>query len=436
MMMSHSLVTAVALVDIYMVGRLGGDAVAAVGYATQFFFMMQSALFAVGTACVALMARSIGAGEPSEARRALGASLILSVGTAAVTAGLLLAAPRALLELLNAESHVIDLTVPYLRLVIGSSVMLAISLVLESALRADRNTVMPMRIATIVAAAKIGLNALLIFGLLGAPRLGLIGAGVATVISQVLGLVLFTAAVLRSPVGSAVAIRFRDLRPSLGLLPDVARLAVPGVAERVILNLALLSYFAVLGSYGTSAIAAYTVGVRALSFSWIPGIAFQGALATLVGQALGAGRRDEARGIGSSGVVMALGVAVVLGAVVATARGPIAEAFAGGDPRIVAALGPFMLYLAVLQPLLQVHFALGGVHRGAGDTWTPLMAATVGNWLLRVPVAVFLARVMRVDLVWLWSPMVLDHAARAIWLWVSFKRGGWQDRLDAKRRGR
>jgi hypothetical protein len=63
-MFSQVLLNAVSLIDIAMVGRLGSDAVAAVGYATQFFFLSQSVLFAVGFACVALMARAIGGGDP------------------------------------------------------------------------------------------------------------------------------------------------------------------------------------------------------------------------------------------------------------------------------------------------------------------------------------------------------------------------------------
>jgi Na+-driven multidrug efflux pump len=79
---------------------------------------------------------------------------------------------------------------------------------------------------------------------------------------------------------------------------EVVRLTVPGVGERLANNLALLAYFRVLSGYGSVAIAAYTVGVRLLAFTWIPGTAFGTAASTLVGQALGAGRRDAAEQAG------------------------------------------------------------------------------------------------------------------------------------------
>jgi len=429
-MLSQVLVTAVALVDIAMVGRIGPHAVAAVGYATQFFFMIQSALFAVGFACVALMARALGRRRQDEARQALAASLIVGVATAGALSAAVLLAPRAILALLNAEPSVVELTVPYMRLVLGSSVLLALSLGIESGLRAEKDTVTPMRISVAVAALKVALNVLLIFGLFGLPRLELVGAGIATLMSQLLGVILFVRVVVRRPSVSAVRVRLSDLGGGLKVLGQVVRIAAPGVAERVILNFALLSYFAILGGYGTEAVAAYTVGVRALSFSWIPGIGFSAAVATLVGHALGRGEEQSADDIGRTALAMALGVAVILGLASGLARGPIAAVFTD-DPATVAILVPFLLCLAVAQPMLQGHFTLAGVLRGAGDTWTPLVAAVVGNWGIRVPAALLCAVVFHASIVWVWAVIIFDHLARALWLLVAFRGGAWKRHLAA-----
>ncbi len=91
-MLSQVLLNVVGLVDIAMVGRLGAERVAAVGYATQFFHLSQSVLFAVGFACVALMANAIGAGRPARAREALAAALTVACGTSLVLTGVMLGA--------------------------------------------------------------------------------------------------------------------------------------------------------------------------------------------------------------------------------------------------------------------------------------------------------------------------------------------------------
>ena len=421
-MLGQALVSSVSLVDIAMVGRLGPHAVAAVGYASQFFNLAQAALFAIGTACVALMARAIGGGDRPRARVELAASLIVALGTSLLFLAIILAAPRWYLRVLGAEPAVIDAAIPYLVLILLATVFLAVSITLESALRADLNTRLPMLIAALVTTVKIALNAVLIFGAFGIPRLGLVGAGLATLIAQALGLALYASILATSKRDSPLALETGDFRAARGALREVARIALPGIGERLAMNLALLAYFRVLASYGTVAIAAYTVGVRILAFSWIPGTGFGVAASALVGQSLGASRPQEALRAGWRATRMAVAIAVPLGALCALAREPLGRLFTD-DPATIEALGPFLLCLALSQPFLQAHFALGGAHRGAGDTWTPFIAAAVGNWVLRTPIAFLLAFVLHTQVIWVWYALTIDHLARAAWLTWSFRRG-------------
>ena len=119
----------------------------------------------------------------------------------------------------------------------------------------------------------------------------------------------------------------------------------------------------------------------------------------------------------------------MLGGVCIAVREPLARLFTS-DAEIVAALGPFLLCLALAQPFLQAHFTLGGAHRGAGDTFTPFVAAALGNWALRVPLACLAAFVFHADVVWVWYALLLDHMARTSWLALSFRRGRWRQKLS------
>jgi len=281
-----------------------------------------------------------------------------------------------------------------------------------------------MGIAVAVTVAKTALNALLMFGTLGFPRLELVGAGLATVISQAIAFVMFVIAARRGANVDVMRLGFGDFTKAGSILRDVVRISLPAVGERVILNVAILSYFTVLSHYGTIEIATYTIGVRLLSFSWIPGTGFSVAAATLVGQNLGAGQARAAARAGWRAARLALVVSIVLGLGFGLAREPIARLFTS-DTGVVEALGPFMLLLALAQPPMGVHFTLGGALRGAGDTWTPLIAATLGNWAFRVPIA-FLGKSLDLDIVWVWAALIADHFARAVWLTISFRRGKWQ----------
>ena len=434
-MLSQALISLAGLIDRAMVGRLGGDdgaaiPLAAVGFATQFFFLLQSALFAVGLSCIALMARAIGARKPERARAALAASVEISLVTTLVLGGVILACGKAPLLWLGAEAQVADAALPYLQLVIGSSLLLAVALPLESALRANRDMRSPMWIALIITIAKLGGNWLLIYGNWGFPRLELVGAGLATVFSQAIAVLLFIAVIARAERDSPVAVRWADWRRGATLRREVIRIALPGISERIVMNVAMLVFFWVIGNYyGTVQVAAYTVGVALLSFSWIPGTGYAQACATLVGQALGADEPRYAERVGWRSARLALSTAIVLGIVVALARYPLARLFTP-DEAVIAALGPFMLALAIAQPFLQLHFTLGGAHRGAGDTWTPLLAASAGNWIFRVPLAIFFAMVLEAPIMWVWCTLIVDHVARALWLTISFRRGRWIHHLQ------
>ena len=428
---SQVLLNLTSLFDRMMIGRLaeaGSAAVplAAVGYASQLFFLIHSTLIAVGLACVALMARAIGAGDPIRARQSFAAALQVSALLTLFYAGVIYFGSGPIFGLLGAEPAVQMIAIPYLNLTLVAALLLSVSLMIESAMRADRDARTPMNIAIVVTAVKLGLNALLIFGLGGLPRLELVGAGWATLISQAVGLGLFTAVLARTRRQAPTGIRIGDLFRVHATAREVVRISLPSVIERIVLNFGLLSYFWILSRwYGTVAVAAYTVGIAILSFSWIPGTGYAQACATLVGQALGATRPEEAYRTGTRSILLAVATAVPLGFLCAWLRIPLAELFTE-DRVVVEALGPFMLTLAVAQPFLQLHFALGGVHRGAGDTMTPMLAAMVGNWAIRIPAAALVAGVFGWPVEWVWAALVLDHVSRSVYLGLSFKSGRWQ----------
>lgn len=430
---SQVLLNLTGLIDRMMIGRLAEDGsaavpLAAVGYASQLFNLVHSTLFAVGLACVALMARAIGGRNSETARHAFAGSVQISAFVTLVYATTLFTFSEEALALLGAVPSVIAIAAPYLELTVGASLMLSFTLIFESALRANRDMRTPMFIALVVMTSKLALNAVLIFGLFGAPRLELVGAGLATAISQAIGLVLFLIVLSRVPRDAPTALRLRDLFRRNPMTRQVIRIAVPGVAERIVLNMGLLSYFWVLSNYyGTLAVATYTVGISLLSFSWIPGTGYAQACSTVVGQALGANQRNVAVRAGQRAVMLAIGTALPLGLLFAWFRVPLAELFTS-DVAVVAALSPFMLALAAAQPFLQMHFTLGGAHKGAGDTITPLIAAMIGNWCIRVPVAIVIGAVLELDVAWIWATLIFDHIARAAWLGVSFVRGHWSER--------
>jgi hypothetical protein len=131
------------------------------------------------------------------------------------------------------------------------------------------------------------------------------------------------------------------------------------------------------------------------------------------GQALGQGDEADAKAVGRRSVSVALVTAIVLGLVMVPMVDLVAAALTTDDATAVV-LAPLLLSIAVAQPMLQTHFTLAGVFRGAGDNWTPLVSAAIGNWGVRVPLALLCAYVLKTGVNWVWAVLVLDHVARVM----------------------
>jgi len=225
--------------------------------------------------------------------------------------------------------------------------------------------------------------------------------------------------------GLVVSFGVADVRRMWDVAGEVLWVSLPSMGERLIMSLALLTYFKILSAYGTAAIAAYAIGVRLLSFSWAPGLGFAAAASTFVGQALGASDSDGARRAARRSLMQAIlvtsGVAVVFGFL----RTPLAHAFTK-DARVAESLLPFMLMLAIAQPFMACHFTLGGVLRGAGDTFTPTIVNLFGFWFLEIPLAYVLALPARMHSNGVFIAIVVAEGAIAIAGVILFRRGRWK----------
>lgn len=427
-MLSFMLTNVIDLIDVAFVGRLGRVSIAAYGYSAQYLHLVNMLIQSVGIGAVALMSRAIGAQAPARARAALAGSVGVAMLVAVLAVVLAWAVPGWLLGALDAREDVSAHAVPYFRISFLSTLVYSISFSFESAFRAYKMTRVPMKITAVVALVKLTTSYGLIFGELGLPELGLVGAAWATVAAHTAGSLLYLAAArTANREGLAMTFGLSEARSAKDSARDVLAVSLPAMGERFVMSLALLTYFALLSDYGTAAVAAYAIGVRLLAFSWVPGLSFSAAASTFVGQALGAGDPEGARRSGLRAVRLAVMIMSVLGVVCLVARGPLARAFTN-DAQVVAELMPFMMMLAIAQPLMGAHFTLGGVLRGAGDTVTPLYAAALGNWGLRVPLAYAYSKLLALSLPWVWSALLCDHAARTVINGIAFLRGRWAER--------
>jgi putative MATE family efflux protein len=410
------------IVDTAMVGRLGAAALSAVGLGGHVYFTLSFVFGAVGVGVTALVSRCKGTGDLAAAARIARQGLLVAMGLGLVLGGIVFAAaPTLFRDLARLGPETTRLGVEYLRILCMGAPLLLAGFAANAAVRATGNTRVPL-LAAIVGNVVNGVgDYLLIFGVLGFPRLGVEGAAIAAVLGQAAGSIVSLSYLFSSRSGLAGS---GGWAPDPAVLGRLARLSVPAAGEALFLDGGRIVVQFAVASLGTVAFAAHQVTVAAESLSFMPGHGFAIAAAVLAGQGLGAGRPDDVRGWTAEAARLAGMVMGGMGLVFLAAAPLILRAFTP-DP-VVVALGAVCLRIAAPGQLAIAYAEThSGALRGAGDTRAVMAVTAAGIWALRVPLSYAAVFLFGLDLRAIWVIMVVEWAIRAALIRTVFRRGRW-----------
>ncbi len=424
--------TFVRFTDFAMVGDLGSAALAGVGLGGQVYWLVESAALLVPTGLAAILARGVGSGDEALVDQSFRQSLLLGSLISILSMLPLFPLTRWSIGIYGVEDAVIDLGADYLWWRLWGTWPLALGFVFASGLRAAGDVRTPLYIGLVTNVVNVFLNWVLIYGKLGAPALGVAGSAMASTIAMFVQLALF--AWLWSRERLVIPARSRDGRPiEIGWSADVdmfgrlTRIGTPAAVESGLFQIGLLFFQRIMSLFGTDAIAAYNVGAQVLAFSFIPGIGFATAAATLVGQQLGARELSAATRSGWRSAAGSIGAMTAFGALLVASAEPISSVFTN-DPEVIALTVDFIWILGIAHPLIAIEFAIGGALRGAGDTLFPMISVFVGLLCIRLPLAAGLAVVLDAPVQWVWCALIADYLVKAVMLSLRFRGGRWQRR--------
>lgn len=408
------------LVDTAMVGRLGDAALAAVGLGGFANFMCIAFITGMSAGVQAMAARRLGEGRTGETAVPLNGGLLL-VALIAVPASvaLFLLAPR-LFPLLDDTPQVIALGTDYLRARLVAMVAVGSNFAFRGYWNATNRSRLYLRTLLVMHASNIALNYLLIFGHLGFPALGVLGAGIGTAASTFLGTAYYFVLGLRHARTGGFLRGLPDRRT----LATMLRLCVPAGLQQFFFATGMTLFFAIVARVGTAELAASTVLINLLLVAMLPGLGFGLGAASLVGQALGRGDPEDAARWGRE--VSALAMAVVAAIALPALLLPelcLAPFITDPDTRALAA-GPLRL-LAVSLPLDCVSMVLLNALLGAGDS-RRVMAISVGmQWLVQLPAVAVVALVLDGDLLAIWSVQIAARLAQSAVFALNWRARGW-----------
>jgi len=406
----------VNVVDALLVGRLGAAELAAVGLSQLLLMFTMALVYGLGLGSMVMVAFHTGATDVRRRAWAARTSLLIGVAATVALGGAGILFSRSVAMFMGAEGRLLDLTLEYLHItwyLFGAYVFLHLA---SAIFQGVGDTRTPLR-------AMVGVNILhvlvavpLVFGLMRLPRMGVVGAALASGFSEGAGAAwLLWQAKRRGFFGQ------RSERWSLQEFWRILRVGLPAVGERLITHGMQLVFARIVIGFGVAAYAAHQVGLNIESLSFLPGLGFAKAATTLVGQRLGAKDPDGARLSARQANLMATGIMTAFGASFVLFPQAWVVLFTS-DPGVLGYSVPLLTALGLLQPPLSIAMITSGALRGAGETHVVLLAAVVGGWLVRLPLAYVGGVVADLGMTMVWATMVIDWMVRGAIVSWRFRR--------------
>ena len=394
------------LVDTAMVGTLGNAALAAVGIGGFVVFMCQAFILGVSTGVQAIASRRKGAGRISEMAVPLNAGLLLVLIASPFITWIVLTLLPDVYPFLNNDPEVIGQGVPYVEVRIFAVVFVGMNFAFRGYWSAVDLTRLYMKTLIIMHSLNILLNYILIFGKLGAPALGVTGAGLATSISTAVGTAIYFALAL----DRARAHGFLQGLPPFNEIKTLIRLSTPTGIQQTFFASGFVALYWIIGRVGTPELAAANVLINITLVAILPCLGFGIAAATLVGQALGRNDSDDAEQWGWDVTKVALCVIFVIGIPMWLAPDLLLKGFIHNSHTLEIARVPMRL-VGLLIVVDAIGLVLMHALLGAGDSKRVMMVSITAQWVLFLPVAYLAGPILGYGLLVLW---VLQGAYRAV----------------------
>ena len=423
MFASALLQNAQSLIDLFWVGKLGAEAVAALSLSGAVLFLMWPLVMGLSTGTVALVSRHVGAGRPDKAAAAAGQSVGLSLLAGALVGGAGLLGLNALLRLLDAEPAVAALARQYLTISFLGFFTVFLLAVSTGAMQAAGNALLPMAGMILANLINLALDPVLIFGWLGFPALGVRGAAWATVFSQAAACALVAAGLFRGV--PRLKIGWRHLAPRLGPSWQIFRIGIFSSAQMLARSLMVFVLFRIVAACGTAALAGYGIGMRFHQIVLLPCFVLGNAAAALVGQNLGADQPDRATRAGwlAAGIGMALNTAAALALVLLA---PLLTGAFTDDPAVIAVSVDYLRLVSPFYIFAAMGIILGRSMNGAGDTVPTMVIAILTLWGIQVPLAYALARAFEPATTGVWWSIAISNTLNGLLTAAWFTVGRWK----------
>jgi putative MATE family efflux protein len=414
-----------SVIDMFWVGKLGSTSIAAISMGGTVIMALIPLFFGIATGTVALISRNIGSHYYHQANEIAAQSLIMAFISSLFFVILGLSISKPILQLLQAKGEVLILGEAYLKILLLGGITTALLFLGGAILQGAGDATTPMHIMGSVTVLNIILDPLLIFGLFGLPKMGVSGAALATVLAQAIGASLILFIIFKGK--SHIHVLFKKIKINLKLICQILKIGIPTSLQlffRTLMNMFLIS---IVAGFGTYAIAAYGISMRLHMLILMPAFALGQASATLVGQNLGAEKKERAKKCANMSTLFDVFLMCIFAILFFTFSKQIISIF-NYNPQIIKEGSHLLRITAPFFPFIALGVIFSKSLQGAGETIPPMIITLVTLWGLQIPLAIILSKYFQWGTVGIWWAMAFSSLANGSFTFGWFATGRWQHR--------
>ena len=418
---------AVSSTDVVMLNFVGQSSISAVSLAANYASILFMVFYGLGTGATLLCAQYYGKGDFRAIQIVQSIAMRFSLSISIVVAAAAFCIPDKMMLLFTNDPELIAIGAEYLRVMGVTYVCWSVIEIYLATLRSVGRATISMVLNIVAFSLNIVLNAVFIFGLLGAPRMGATGVAIATAVSRVVELI---GCFIVSAFSKDVKLSLRSLfvRNDL-LLKDFVSRSIPAMLNDLSWGVAFSMYSVILGHLGNDAVAANSlvVVVRNITTTFCFAAASSGGV--LLGNVLGSGDMARARDYASHMMRLTV-ITGAVGGVLVLVSIPAVLRFASLSDTAMQYLKNMLLINSYYIMGAAVNTSLiAGVFRAGGDTKFGMICDTIDMWCYAVPLGFFAAFVLKLPVMWVYFLLCTDEFVKWPWVLKRYFSGKWMKNI-------
>ena len=370
------------LADLFWVGRLGKEAIAAVGVAGNLNMIVLALTQMLGVGTTALISQAAGRKDQAHAELVFNQSCMMSILVALALGAVGFLSINGYATSVSADAKTAELAKAYLYWFLPALMLQFPFVSLGSALRATGIVQAPVIFQVISVVLNMVLAPLLIFGIGPWPKMGVTGAALATFISILVGGLLIIWYFEKRY--HYLRFRFSEWRAQLKIWAAMLRIGVPAGAEFVLLFVYILIVYVIIRNFGPAAQAGFGVGARVMQALFLPVVALSFAVSPVIGQNFGGRKADRVRNAVKSGIGIAALVMLVLALVTWAIPGTLIRFFSS-DPAVIQFGSDYLRIVAFNFVAAGIVFTSSSMFQGLGNTIPPLFSSASRLLIFALP---------------------------------------------------